>query len=141
MDLACKLSRQLLISSNVKTRLLNIDLASFKSIRKAVAEVNSWGNVPYVDLLVNNVMAVPYGKTEDGFERHFGTNDLGHFLFTSLILPKILDSITPRVVRVSSYGHRSNPIRWTDYNYSASYAKRHGSMYQWKRFSTNNPAI
>ncbi|KAI5459167.1 short-chain dehydrogenase/ reductase [Mariannaea sp. PMI_226] len=108
------------VNVNVKTRLLNLDLASFENIREAAAQVMSWGDVPYIDLLVNNagIMAVPYGKTEDGFERQFGVNHLGHFLFTNLIMSKILASKTPRVVMVSSAGHRINPIRWTDYNFS-----------------------
>ena len=104
----------------VKTKLLAVDLASFKSVRRAAEEVNSWEDVPHIDLLVNNagIMACPYGVTEDGFEKQFGTNHLGHFLFTNLIMDKILKSKTPRVVSVSSGGHRFNPIRWGDYNFS-----------------------
>ncbi|KAI5917919.1 short-chain dehydrogenase/ reductase [Camillea tinctor] len=108
------------VNSDVKTQLLIFDLASFQSVRKAAGEVNSWKDVPHIDLLVNNagIMAVPYGTTEDGFERQFGTNHLGHFLFTNLIMDKILASKTPRIVVVSSVAHRTNPIRWADYNWS-----------------------
>ena len=104
----------------VKTKLLVVDLGSFKSVRRAAEEVNAWEDVPHIDLLVNNagIMACPYGVTEDGFEKQFGTNHLGHFLLTNLIMDKILKSKTPRVVSVSSGGHRFNPIRWGDYNFS-----------------------
>ncbi len=71
---------------SVKTKLLAVDLASFPSVRKAASEVNSWEDVPYIDLLVNNagIMACPYGTTEDGFEKQFGTNHLGHFFVHQL---------------------------------------------------------
>jgi NAD(P)-dependent dehydrogenase (short-subunit alcohol dehydrogenase family) len=53
---------------------------------------------------VNNagIMAVPYRLTEDGFESQFRTNHLGHFLFTNLIMDKILASKAPRTVQISS---------------------------------------
>ncbi|KAI0157183.1 short-chain dehydrogenase/ reductase [Hypoxylon sp. FL1284] len=107
------------VNSAVATKTLNIDLASLDSVRTAASEVLTWSDVPHIDVLVNNaaIMAVPYKKTVDGFESQFGTNHLGHFLFTNLIMGKILASKTPRIVSVSSNGHRLNPIRWTDINY------------------------
>ncbi|XXH00681.1 hypothetical protein Hte_007031 [Hypoxylon texense] len=107
------------INPEVATKLLMIDLASFSSVRTAASEVLSWSDVPHIDVLANNaaIMAVPYSKTVDGFESQFGTNHLGHFLFTNLVMEKLLASKTPRLVSVSSDGHRLNPIRWTDYNY------------------------
>ncbi|KAJ7438227.1 hypothetical protein B0H11DRAFT_2105512 [Mycena galericulata] len=114
----------------VQTRLLPFDLASLESVREGAALVNSWDDVPFVDLLVNNagIMAVPYGKTVDGIERHFATNHLGHFLFTNLIMGKLLASKAPRVVIISSNGHRLHPIRFTDWNFSdgKSYSKWFG---------------
>jgi NAD(P)-dependent dehydrogenase (short-subunit alcohol dehydrogenase family) len=109
-------------SPGVATRFLNLDLSALQKVREAAAELNAWADVPRVDVLVNNaaVMAVPYGKTVDGFERQFGVNHLAHFLFTNLIMDKILASSSPRVVNVSSDGHRLNPIRWTDYNFGVS---------------------
>ncbi|RMJ15026.1 hypothetical protein CDV36_005317 [Fusarium kuroshium] len=53
-------------------------------------------------------MTVPYGLTEDGFEKHLQANHLGHFLFTNLIMDKLLKANKPRVIG----------IRWTDYNFS-----------------------
>ncbi|RDX44010.1 dehydrogenase [Lentinus brumalis] len=102
----------------VATRTLELDLGSQAQIRKAAAEVLSWPEP--IDVLVNNagIMATPYGKTVDGIESQFGTNHIGHFLFTNLIMPKLLESKQgPRVVNVSSNGHRLSDIRWDDFNF------------------------
>ncbi|KAL7948640.1 hypothetical protein V8C42DRAFT_315059 [Trichoderma barbatum] len=101
----------------IDIRTLQIDLASFAAVRDAAATVNSWKDVPHIDVLVNNagIMAVPYGTTADGIELQFGSNHLGPFLFTNLIMNKILASKAPRVVNISSNGHRLNPIRFFDY--------------------------
>lgn len=99
---------------------LALNLLSFADVRKAAEDVNSWADVPHIDVLVDNagIMAVPYQKTEDGFERQFQTNHLSHFLFTNLIMEKILASKAPRVVIVSSGVHRVGNIRWSDYNFN-----------------------
>ncbi|KAF7559300.1 hypothetical protein G7046_g4852 [Stylonectria norvegica] len=105
---------------NVKTRVLILDLGSLAAVRKAADEVNSWADVPEIDVLVNNaaVMATDYALTPDGFETQFGTNHLAHFLFTNLIIDKILAAKAPRVVSVSSDGHRLGPVRFADPHYS-----------------------
>ncbi|KAI8310971.1 hypothetical protein K4K59_007748 [Colletotrichum sp. SAR11_240] len=105
---------------DIIVKLLPMDLMSFGSVRKAAETVMSWADVPVIDLLVNNagIMAVPYKLTEDGFESQFQTNHLSHFLFTNLIIKKILAAKTPRVVFVSSNCHRVGNIRWTDYNFN-----------------------
>jgi len=61
-----------------------------------------------LDLLINNagVAMVPYARTADGFEAHFGINHLGTFALTGLLLPQLLASLAPRVVTVSSEGQR-----------------------------------
>lgn len=96
------------ISGSVEVRQL--DLADLSSIR-AFAE--SW-TVP-VDILINNagVMAVPLSRTKDGFEMQFGTNHLGHFALTNLLL----SAITDRVVTVSSQMHRRGKIVLDDLNW------------------------
>lgn len=103
----------------VPVRLLQLDLGSLAAVREAAAEVKSWDDVPHIDVLVNNagIMATNFALSPDGFENQFATNHLGHFLFTNLIMGKILASRSPRVVNVSSDGHRLSPIRWADYNF------------------------
>lgn len=79
-----------------------LDLASLRSVREFAAKV---GQEEKLDLLVNNagVMAIPQRQvTEDGFEMQFGTNYLGHFALTVLLLPALLRSPSPRVTTVSS---------------------------------------
>jgi NAD(P)-dependent dehydrogenase (short-subunit alcohol dehydrogenase family) len=97
-------------------RSLVVDLASLESIRQAAAEVNTYPEE--IDVLVNNagIMASPYRTTKDGLEGQFGTNHIGPFLFTNLILPKVLASKTgaPRIVNVSSIGHILAPILFDD---------------------------
>lgn len=104
----------------VVVKPLSLDLLSFDEVRKAAETLNSWADVPHVDVLVNNagIMAVPYQLSKDGFESQFQTNHLSHFLFTNLIMDKVLASKAPRVVFVSSHVHRIGHIRWTDYNFN-----------------------
>jgi NAD(P)-dependent dehydrogenase (short-subunit alcohol dehydrogenase family) len=92
---------------NVEVRQL--DLADLSSVRSFAASVDQ------VDVLVNNagIMAVPKGKTADGFESQIGTNYLGHFALTGLLLPKITD----RVVSLSSYVHLIGRIKLDDLNW------------------------
>ncbi|KAI1073682.1 NAD(P)-binding protein [Whalleya microplaca] len=115
---------------DVKVRVLKLDLGLFASVRAAADTVNSWIDVPNIDVLVNNaaVMATPYMLTPDGFEFQFGINHLGHWLFANLIMDKVMVSTSPRVVNISSTGHRFNPIRWHDYNFDngKTYDKWHG---------------
>jgi NAD(P)-dependent dehydrogenase (short-subunit alcohol dehydrogenase family) len=83
--------------------LEQLDLADLGSVR-AFAERRT----EPVDLLVNNagIMAPPKGKTADGFERQIGTNHLGHFALTGLLLDRLLAGDAPRVVTLSSLMHR-----------------------------------
>jgi NAD(P)-dependent dehydrogenase (short-subunit alcohol dehydrogenase family) len=87
-----------------------LDLASLASIRDFAGE---WDGD--LDLLINNagVMVPPLSRTADGFELQFGTNHLGHFALTNLLL----DDITGRVVTVSSTGHRFGEIDFDDLNW------------------------
>lgn len=100
----------------VKTRILKLDLGSLAAVREAAAEVNSWDDVPAIDVVVNNaaIMGVDFALSPDGFESQFATNHLGHFLFTNLIIGKVLAAKEPRIVSVSSDGHRCSPVRFHD---------------------------
>ncbi|KAF2430393.1 NAD(P)-binding protein [Tothia fuscella] len=102
---------------NVKTRNLKLDLSDQKQIWEAAKEV--LGYEENIDVLVNNaaVMACPYSKTKDGLEMQFGTGHIGHFLFTNMILKKVLE-VKGRVINVSSDGHRFSPIRFDDWGFS-----------------------
>lgn len=64
-------------------RVLQLDLASLSAVRDAAKTVNSWIDIPHIDVAVNSagLMAVDYKKTIDGFESQFAPNHLGHFLF------------------------------------------------------------
>jgi NAD(P)-dependent dehydrogenase (short-subunit alcohol dehydrogenase family) len=87
-----------------------LDLASLSSVREFAA---GWEGS--IDLLINNagVMVPPLTRTADGFELQFGTNHLGHFALTNLLL----DRVTGRVVTVSSTGHRLGRIDFDDLNW------------------------
>ncbi|KAJ5291971.1 short-chain dehydrogenase [Penicillium angulare] len=106
----------------VVTRLLTLDLASQDKIREAAKEVNAYEDVPHIDVLLNSagLMAVPWGKTVEGIELQFGTNHVGHFLFTNLIIGKLISEDghrTSRVVNVSSNGHELSRVRFEDWNF------------------------
>jgi NAD(P)-dependent dehydrogenase (short-subunit alcohol dehydrogenase family) len=93
-----------------ETEVRQLDLASLASVREFVA---AWDGE--LDLLINNagVMAPPLGRTADGFELQFGTNHLGHFALTNLLL----EHITGRVVTVASGAHRMGSIDFDDLNW------------------------
>ena len=83
-----------------------LDLASLESIRAAAGELRA--RHPGIDVLINNagVMFPPRQATGDGFELQLGTNHLGHFALTGLLLEQMLPVPGSRVVTVSSLGHR-----------------------------------
>ena len=100
----------------VPTRLLRLDLSSLAAVRGAAAEVMAWEDVPCLDVVVANagVMATPYQKTVDGLESQFAANHMAHWLFVNLVMDKILKAEAPRVVNVTSDGHRLGWIRFDD---------------------------
>jgi NAD(P)-dependent dehydrogenase (short-subunit alcohol dehydrogenase family) len=106
-------------SADVPVEALDLaDLASVRAFAERVA-----GERDRLDLLINNagVMAPPRRPTKDGFESPFGTNHLGHFALTGLLLPKLLQAPTPRVVTVSSLNHRMGTIRFEDPQWERGY--------------------
>jgi NAD(P)-dependent dehydrogenase (short-subunit alcohol dehydrogenase family) len=101
-----------------------LDLASLESIRAAAGELRA--RHPRIDLLVNNagVMFPPKQTTGDGFELQLGTNHLGHFALTGLLLQQMLPVPGSRVVTVSSQAHRLRArINFADLQSERSYSK------------------
>jgi NAD(P)-dependent dehydrogenase (short-subunit alcohol dehydrogenase family) len=96
---------------------VRLDLASLASVRAAAAQILA--STPKLKLLINNAgtMATPLGQTEDGFETQFGTNHLGHFLFTTLLMPALIAAAPARVVALSSSGHRRSDVHLEDPNF------------------------
>ncbi|QKX59071.1 uncharacterized protein TRUGW13939_06201 [Talaromyces rugulosus] len=100
--------------------LVYLDLASQQSIEQAASQISS--SVDAVDVLINNagVMILTRDNTADGLELQFGTNHIGHFLFTQLLMKQLLyagskSGDSARVINVTSEGHRLSPIRFNDY--------------------------
>ncbi len=105
------------------TELVPLDLASLADIRRAAAALRAAH--PRLDVLLNNagVMALPFRQTADGFEMQFGTNHLGHFALTGLLLEPLLATPGARVVTVSSGFHRLGAIRFDDPNWQRGYRR------------------
>jgi NAD(P)-dependent dehydrogenase (short-subunit alcohol dehydrogenase family) len=100
-----------------------LDLASLESVRKAAADLSA--RFPRLDLLINNagVMMPPYSLTKDGFELQFGTNHLGHFALTGLLLGSLLAQPGSRIVTVSSNGHRGGRLNFADLQSARHYQR------------------
>lgn len=110
---------------NVDYRALKLDLSSQKAVRAAAAEVLSWSDVPTVNIIVNSaaVMNLPERiVNEDGIEMQFGTNYVGHFLFSCLLMPKLIKAAqsspkgATRIVNVVSLSPTMARPRWSDFN-------------------------
>jgi NAD(P)-dependent dehydrogenase (short-subunit alcohol dehydrogenase family) len=107
-----------------RVSLQELDLTSLESIRAAADQLRSQHDA--IDLLINNagVMFTPPSKTKDGFELQFGTNHLGHFALTGLVLDRLLAVPGSRVVTVSSVGHRfARDIRFDDLQWERGYSR------------------
>jgi len=108
-------------SAELETRELDLaDLSSVRSFARAFSE-----NHARLDLLVNNagVMAIPKRQTADGFEMQLGTNHLGHFALTGLLLERLLATPDARIVTVSSTAHRMGRIHFDDLHWERSYSR------------------
>jgi NAD(P)-dependent dehydrogenase (short-subunit alcohol dehydrogenase family) len=109
-------------SPRAEVATLPLDLASLKDINRAAAEFQS--SHDRLDVLINNagVMVPPYSKTEDGFELQFGTNHLGHFALTGLLLKQIVAAPQSRIVTLSSGAHRAGRIHFEDLQSERGYS-------------------
>lgn len=106
-----------------KVVLMQLDLADLNGVREfAMAYKKQYDRL---DLLMNNagIMAIPYGKTKDGFEMQFGVNHLGHFVLTAELLSLLKASGPSRIVSVSSLAHKMGAINYEDINWEKNYSK------------------
>ena len=96
---------------------VHLDLTSLASVRASAAEIAAAH--PQIHLLVNNagVMACPLARTADGHELQFGTNHVGHFLFTNLLVPSMRAGAPARIVNLSSSGHLLGAMDFDDPDY------------------------
>ena len=107
------------------TEVRQLDLADLASVRRFA---DGWSDD--LDVLVNNagIMAVPEGRTADGFELQIGTNHVGHFALTNLLLPRVTD----RVVTLASGSHRMGHLDRADLNWERRTYARWGAYGQSK---------
>ena len=110
-------------SPNADVAVRELDLTSLDSIRAAAERLRSEHD--RIDLLINNagVMFTPKSVTEDGFELQFGTNHLGHFALTGLLLDRLLAVPGSRIVTVSSMGHRAGNIDFDNLQWQRGYSR------------------
>jgi len=110
-------------SPGAKVEVMELDLANLASVR-GFSDAFHRGH-PALHVLCNNagVMAIPYRRTVDGFEMQFGTNHLGHFALTGLMLDRLLATEGGRVVNVASGAHRMGKIRFDDLQWHNGYRK------------------
>ena len=96
---------------------LQVDLASLDSVRRAGEDARR--RFDSIDILVNNagVMACPKATTQDGFERQFGTNHVGHFALTSELWPLLENGRNRRIVNLSSRAHHIAPVDLDDIHF------------------------
>ena len=106
-----------------KLHFIQLDLASFDSVRRFVSEFAQKHN--RLDLLINNagVMMPPYQKTAEGFELQFGVNYLAHFLLTGLLLDALVATPDSRVITLSSLVHKRGDIQFHDLQWEEKYDK------------------
>ena len=108
-------------SGNSDVQFYKFDLASLASVREFSGQILA--REPRLDILINNagVAGLPYVKTEDGFESHIGVNHLGHFLLTNLLLERLKESPSARIIVVASAWHYFGKIQFDDLHLEHSY--------------------
>jgi NAD(P)-dependent dehydrogenase (short-subunit alcohol dehydrogenase family) len=120
-----EMARQLIINEGVavEPEVWQLNLASLESVKLFALKFAAAGT--RLDLLINNagLMAIPYDRTEDGFEMQFGVNHLGHFALTARLWPMLSKTEGSRVVQVSSLAHHIGEIRFEDIHWEKGYKK------------------
>ncbi|XP_071515973.1 retinol dehydrogenase 12-like isoform X2 [Panulirus ornatus] len=116
-----KVAKEISSQTGGQLVVMKLDLASLTSVRALAASVKS--QETQIHMLINNagVMMCPFMKTEDGFEMQMGTNHLGHFLLTCLLLPLLTHSEPACIITVSSLAHAGSVIRFDDMNNEKDY--------------------
>lgn len=113
------------INPNGKFEVMSLQLDDLASVHQFAEEFK--GKYQRLDVLVNNagIMAVPFGKTKDGFEMHIGVNYLGHFALTGLLLPIIKQTPGARVIAVASEAEKYGNIEslLADFGYEKRYER------------------
>ncbi|MDG2271561.1 MAG: SDR family NAD(P)-dependent oxidoreductase [Halioglobus sp.] len=111
-----------------------MDLADLNSVRSAAMAILQ--RTDEIQLLINNagVMACPLMRTAQGFEMQFGTNHLGHFLLTELLLPALVKGAPGRVINLSSAGHKFGPFNFDDPDY------HHREYDKWQAYGESKTA-
>jgi NAD(P)-dependent dehydrogenase (short-subunit alcohol dehydrogenase family) len=118
---------------DARIEMRGLDLADLASVREFAGEVVAAHEV--LDVLINNagVMMPPRSLTRDGFELQFGTNHLGHFALTGLLIGPLAKGTDPRVVTVTSLEHRPGRIDFGDLTSEREYDPR--AAYQTSKFA------
>jgi NAD(P)-dependent dehydrogenase (short-subunit alcohol dehydrogenase family) len=107
----------------VRLEMVQLDLSSMQSVRAGAKAINEL--LDHIDILINNaaIVVTKHEFTIDGLEMQFGTNHIGPFLLTNLLMPKILAAArkaptgATRIVNVTSDGHVISPIRFSDHRF------------------------
>ncbi len=109
---------------NADIQVMLVDLANLESVHKFAENFKK--KFEKLDLLINNagVMTPPYTKTKDGFELQFGTNHLGHFALTGLLIDWITKTPNSRIVNVSSNAHKIGKLNFDDLNWETRRYKK-----------------
>ncbi|OZJ04472.1 hypothetical protein BZG36_02683 [Bifiguratus adelaidae] len=99
-------------------RFIHIDLSDLESVQQFAQNFRKQG-LPLHGIVCNaGIMAVPYGKTKQGFEMHFGTNHISHFLLIKLLIDDIVKSGEGRVVCLSSKAHDRSDVHFEDVGFN-----------------------
>jgi len=112
------------LNPDAEIKIMELDLANLESVRNGAAEFKAKHS--RLDLLINNagVMMPAYSRTVDGFELQFGTNHLGHFALTGLLIGLVRDTSDSRIVTVASSAHHYGHLDFDDLNWEKRRYKR-----------------